>query len=124
MLPNIGGSAVNSTVPKSAYLVDETLDDILSRHVDPFFIDRSEASFETSSGALLAVFSADFFGSCHVRKVTVGDLEEDLKVMASVAFDVFERKSTECASNGFLAEAARPVIIPEGFTLLYVPCKE
>ncbi|MCV9964356.1 hypothetical protein OIU34_20930 [Pararhizobium sp. BT-229] len=96
----------------------------MSRHVDPFFIDSYEASFEPSTGALLAAFSADFFGTCHLRKAVVGNIEEDLKTMASVAFDVFERKSTECASNGTVKEADRPVAVPGGFTYHYVPCDE
>lgn len=113
-----------SILPKSAYLTDETLDEIVSRHVDPFFIDSFEASFEPATGALLCVFKADFFGSCHLRKAVVGNIEEDLKTMASFAFDVFERKSTECASNGTVAEANRPVVVPDGFTYHYVPCEE
>lgn len=113
-----------SILPTHAFQTDESLEEVVSRHVDPFFIDSYEASFEPSTGALLAVFGADFFGKCHLRKAVVGDLEEDLKIMASVAFDVFERKSTECATNGTVREEDRPVAIPDGFTLRFEPCEE
>jgi hypothetical protein len=113
-----------SILPTHAFQTDESLEEIVARYVDPFAIDNYEASFEPSTGALLAVFGADFFGKCHLRKAVIGDLEEDLRTMASVAFNVFERKSTECASNGTLREEDRPFAIPDGFVLQFEPYLE
>lgn len=101
---------------------DEPLDQIVSRYIDEILIDSYETSFELGTGALLAAFSAEFLGTCHVRRAVVGNVEDDLRTMASLAADVFERKSTECGSHGVYSEASRPVFVPEGFTFQYVEC--
>jgi hypothetical protein len=97
----------------SAFQHDETLEEIVSRYVDPFFIDSTEVSFESATGALLGVFKSEFIGSCSFRKPVVGDVEQDLKIMASLAHEVLERKHTEAASQGQMAESARPVSMPD-----------
>lgn len=97
----------------TAYQHEETLEEIVSRYVDPFFIDSTEVSFDASTGALLGVFKSEFIGSCSFKKPVVGDVEEDLKTMASLAHEILERKHTEAASQGQMAESARPVSMPD-----------
>lgn len=105
------------------YISEENLDNVASKYVDPAFIDNSSARYE-ASGVLTAVFHAEFFGDCIVRKAVVDNVENDLKIMAFLAGEVFERKHTECASHGMIPESDRPVEIPEGFTIEYIPCDD
>jgi hypothetical protein len=113
-----------SILPIPAYHRDETLEGILSRHVDSFYIDGFEASFDPSTGTLLGVFHADFFGACHFSKAVGGDLETDLKLMADLASDILERKQTEGGSLGFFREANRPVKIPQDLSFHFVAFQE
>ncbi|MBY3432694.1 hypothetical protein HFN89_00710 [Rhizobium laguerreae] len=113
-----------SILQMSAFQHDETLEEIVSRYVDPFFIDSTEVSFEASTNALVGVFTAEFFGSCSFKKLVVGDVEEDLKSMAALAHELLERKHTEAASQGQMAEAARPVFIPDDIIYEFVEWKD
>jgi hypothetical protein len=104
----------------AAFQHDETLEEIVSRYVDPFFIDSTEVSFEPATGALLGVFKSEFIGSCSFKNPVVGDVEEDLKTMAALAHEILERKHTEAASQGQMAESARPVSIPDGMIYEFI----
>jgi hypothetical protein len=104
----------------AAFQHDETLDEIVSRYVDPFFIDSTEVSFEAGTGGLLGVFTSEFFGSCNFKKPVVGDIEEDLKTMATLAHEILERKHTEAASQGQFAESDRPISIPDDLIYEFV----
>ncbi|MDW9481869.1 hypothetical protein GOB57_24785 [Sinorhizobium meliloti] len=91
------------------------------RYVDSFFVDSVKAMIAPSTGVLSGIFEAEFFGKCHIRKTVVGNVEQDLKVMATLATEVFERKITESGSDGVFSEVDRPIEIPEGFTLEFFP---
>jgi hypothetical protein len=102
----------------------DSITEILDEYVDPFFVDSADATIQTPTGALCGVFKADFFGECRITKQAMGNLRGDLWVMANVANEFFERRMTECASHGTVAAKDRPVIIPDGFHLEFIPSEE
>lgn len=103
---------------------EKSIDEILADHVDPFFIDEANAFIDGTSGVLVGVFKADFFGECRISKDFIADVENDLIRMTVVAGEFFERRMTECASHGAVTAAERPVEIPVGFVLQFTPSED
>lgn len=102
----------------------DSINDVLREYVDSFFIDAAKASVEMPSGALVASFSADFFGEYRVIRDSVGILRDDLRLMASLAAEFFERTMTECASHGAMLASDRPIVVPEGLRVEFTPCEQ
>lgn len=112
---------MNISVLPSMQSSSDSMTDVLMEFVDPFFIDSASASIEMPSGSLLTTFCADFFGEYKLTKEAVGILRDDLRQLASVAAELFERKMTECASHGAIQADLRPVNLPDGVEMVFVP---
>jgi hypothetical protein len=99
----------------------ESLDSLLSRHVDFFFVDDFSVEFRAAEDTLVARFRMEHFGALTVTKRSVSDVERDLADIAALANTSLERLSAHNGCMGMVPALAEALDPPELFAVEFLP---
>jgi len=97
------------------------INSLLTELSDDFLVDSVFATLEGGNSLLTCHFFAEHFGTYKLT-LSIETLQRlGLSAVAHLATELMERLATECASDGMFKAEHRPVNIPDGVIIDFIP---